>query len=219
MIRCLNNPRAFGVIFVCQLTSEALLVQLNVVNRCMESKHPEQLTDLFSRIQNGDKAAFALLYDQYAGALFGVVSKIVRSEEAAQDVLQDSFVKIWKHAASYQPEKGSCFTWMLNIARNTAIDHLRKEKRAHSSEIQTLDSGVDIPAADQTLNVQTIGVKDLVHQLPVEQRLMVEYIYYGGYTQQEVADELGIPLGTVKTRVRTAVNALRKYFNLLLIWI
>lgn len=186
----------------------------------MESKHPEQLSDLVTRLQNGDKDAFALLYDQYAGALFGVVTKIVRSEEAAQDVLQDSFVKIWKHAASYQPEKGSCFTWMLNIARNTAIDHLRKEKRNAASEIQTLETGVDIPAmAHHTPNVQAIGVKDLVHQLPAEQRLMVEYIYYGGYTQQEVADELGIPLGTVKTRVRTAVNALRKYFNLLLIWI
>lgn len=185
----------------------------------MESKHPEQLTDLVSRLQSGDKAAFALLYDQYAGALYGVVTKIVKSDEAAQDVLQDSFVKIWKHAAMYQPDKGSFFTWMLNIARNTAIDQLRKEKRAHSSEIQTLDSSVNIPAMDHTPNVQTIGVKDLVHQLPAEQRLMVEYIYYGGYTQQEVADELGIPLGTVKTRVRTAVNALRKYFNLLLIWI
>lgn len=175
---------------------------------------------LLLRLKKGDHDAFGDLYDAYAAALFGVVSKIVRSEDEGQDVLQDAFVKIWKNIHYFDENKGTFFTWMLNIARNSAIDRYRRLKKEGKVEIQEVDSNVDIARGHQTtIKTSTIGLADLVDKLPEEQRLMVEYIYFNGYTQQEVADELNMPLGTVKTRVRTAVQSLRKVFTLLLFWI
>ncbi|MCB0652225.1 MAG: RNA polymerase sigma factor [Saprospiraceae bacterium] len=178
------------------------------------------MDQLVTRIKAGDKSAFAELYDKYAPALYGVVSKIVRSEEIGRDVMQDAFVKIWKHIHSFNPEKGSIFTWMLNISRNTAIDKLRKLKKEGIVEIPNPDSDVGIGKAQQTsIKINNIGLRELVEKLPPEQKLMVDYIYFNGYTQQEVAEALGIPLGTVKTRIRTAVLALRKVFTVILFWI
>ncbi len=175
---------------------------------------------LVSRLKNGDEAAFGEVYDAYASALFGVVSKIVRSEGEGEDVLQDALVKVWKNIHSFDEKKGTFFTWMLNIARNSAIDRLRKLKKEGKVEIQQVDFNVDIQRGHQTvINTSVIGLSDLVGKLPDEHRLMVEYIYFNGYTQQEVADELDMPLGTVKTRIRAAVKSLRKVFTLLLFWI
>lgn len=183
----------------------------------MEKSEVQQLVE---RIQSGDKAAFADLYDNYSAALLGVVSKIVRSQEAGEDVVHDAFVKIWKNIQKYDPKKGTLFTWMLNIARNTAIDKLRKIKKEGKVEIQSIDYNVDIAKGHQTtISTNVIGMKDFVAKLAPEQKLMVEYIYFNGYTQQEVSDELGIPLGTVKTRIRSAVIELRKVFASLLFFI
>lgn len=172
---------------------------------------------LVKRLKNGEEAAFSELYDRYAGALNGIVLRIIRDEERAQDVLQDSFVKVWKNIHSYDSGKGSFFTWMLNIARNTAIDALRKLKKEGKSENQNIETIVGVSNAVQQ-NVNTIGLMKLVEKLPPEQKLMVEYIYFNGYTQQEVADELEMPLGTVKTRTRLAMRELRKWFTLLVLW-
>ncbi|NNC94750.1 MAG: RNA polymerase sigma factor [Chitinophagales bacterium] len=174
---------------------------------------------LISRIKQGEKEAFEVLYDKYSAALFGVVTKIVRSEEIGQDVMQEAFVKIWKKIHSYDSSKGSLFTWMLNISRNTAIDKWRKIKREQKVEIQTDESVVGIQNQHTSINIDSIGLKELVDKLTPEQKLVVEYIYFNGYTQQEVSDELGIPLGTVKSRVRKAVIELRKVFIKLLLWI
>jgi RNA polymerase sigma-70 factor (ECF subfamily) len=176
---------------------------------------------LVDKVKQGDKEAFAALYDNYTDALFGVVSKIVRSDEIAEDVMQDSFVKIWKNIHSFNPEKGTIFTWMLNVSRNTAIDKLRKLRKTDNVEIQVLDYSVGVPHSHSTTKTDHIGLRELVDKLKPDQKLMVEYIYFNGYTQQEVSDELGIPLGTVKTRVRTAVIELRKVFTNLILafWI
>lgn len=172
---------------------------------------------LIQKIQAGDRAAFSIMYDQYSGALFGIVSKIIKEESLAEDVLQDSFIKIWKNIQKFDPTKGSFFTWMLNISRNTAIDKLRKLKNEGKYEIQNADSIVDITVGNQiNQNTNQIGLKDLVNKLAPEHRLMVEYIYFNGFTHQEVSDELGIPLGTVKTRIRKALIDLRKVFVVLL---
>lgn len=167
---------------------------------------------LVARLKNGDESAFSEMYDRYCGALNGVIVRIVRDGEASQDVLQDSFIKVWKNIQSYDSSKGSFFTWMLNIARNTSIDALRKLKREGKSENQNWENSVDVIGTVQQ-NVNTIGLSKLVEQLPVEQRMMIEYQYFNGYTQQEVADELEMPLGTVKTRTRLAMRELRKWFT------
>lgn len=175
--------------------------------------------ELVSQIKNGSAEAFEKLYDNYSKALFGVSSKIVRSDEIAEDVLQESFVKIWKKIHSYDDSKGRLFTWMLNIVRNTSIDKLRKLKSQGKYEIQELKPNVDLGVNNAKINTNHIGVKELLAKLSPEQQEMIEYLYFNGYTQQEVSEELNIPLGTVKTRSRAALKELRKIFNLFLFWI
>lgn len=169
-------------------------------------------------MKNREESAMSELYDRYADTLYGLSSKMVRSDEIAQDVVQDSFVKIWRKIESYDDKKGSFFTWMLNITRNTAIDFLRKNKKEGADSIQDHENNVHISA--DGISIDTIGVAGLVENLNADQRMLVEYIYFRGYTQQEVSDELNIPLGTVKTRIRAAVMELKKWFvAIVLFWI
>lgn len=175
--------------------------------------------EMVNQIKSGNVEAFERLYDNYSKALFGVSSKIVRSDEIAEDVLQEAFVKIWKKIHSYDASKGRLFTWMLNIVRNTSIDKLRKLKSQGKYEIQELKPNVDLGVNNSKININHIGVKDLLAKLSPEQQEMIEYLYFNGYTQQEVSDELNIPLGTVKTRSRAALKELKKIFNLFLFWI
>lgn len=155
----------------------------------------------------------AELYDRYSATLYGLASKIVQSDEVAQDVVQDSLVKVWKRIKTFDDSKGTFFTWMLNITRNTAIDFLRKTKKESGRSIQDLENDVHMDAGN-TLNIDTLGLKNIVDDLKEDQRILVEYIYFKGYTQQEVSDELEIPLGTVKTRIRAAIKEMKHYFGL-----
>jgi RNA polymerase sigma-70 factor (ECF subfamily) len=183
----------------------------------LEPLNNTEIEALVQRLKTGDQLAFAEMYDRYSGAINGVILRIVRDSEASQDVLQDTFVKVWKNIQSYDSTKGSFFTWMLNIARNASIDSLRKLKKEARTEIQNWDTAVGVEGAVHQ-NINSIGLTALLDKLPDEQRLMIEYIYFNGYTQQEVADELGMPLGTVKTRTRLAMRELRKWFTLFVLW-
>ena len=181
----------------------------------------QKARELIAEAGRGDRAAFSELYDLYADALFGVVARIMQSDDAGADVLHDAFVKIWKNIRKYDPTKGSPFTWMLNITRNTAIDQLRKLQNSGVVKNQDTLSSVSMNVAHRNTEreVNHIGVEDLLMNLPQEQQVIMRYVYFNGYTQSEVAEELDIPLGTVKTRTRAALITLRKYFNLLLFWI
>jgi RNA polymerase sigma-70 factor, ECF subfamily len=177
------------------------------------SVSPEQRTEneLVLLLKEKDKAAFSELYDRYSGALYGVILRILNNDEdAAQDTLQDSFIKIWKSFDSYDRSKGTLFTWILNIGRNTAIDKLRASNR---QPIQPLEQGVYIEGAQYHHNVDRIGLKDIVSKLKPEHRTIIDMAYYDGYTQEEISDKLNVPLGTVKTRARTALIELRKIFK------
>ena len=185
----------------------------------MNEKSQIEINSLVLRLQNREESAMSELYDRYASTLYGLASKIVRSDEIAQDVVQDAFVKVWKKVETYDNSKGTFFTWMLNITRNTAIDFLRKRKKENPSSIQEIENNVHI-SEDSSKKMDAIGVKELVDNLNEDQRILVEYIYFKGFTQQEVSDELGIPLGTVKTRIRAAVGELKKFFvAILMFWI
>lgn len=174
---------------------------------------------LVTRLQNGDEQAIAQLYDMYGPSLYGLILKIVKNDDLAQDILQDCFVNIWRKAQSYTPGKGSLFTWMLNICRNKSIDELRKMERERSGKNQMVDSGVYMMNGIET-DINSIGIKDLLQKLPEEQQIIIDFLYFKGYTQQEVSDELNIPLGTVKTRARNAIKELQNYFTILaLLWI
>ena len=166
---------------------------------------------LFEAVRRGDKEAFAQLYDRYSAALFGVITKVVREEVRAEEVLQDTFLKIWRSAASYDPSKGRVFTWMLNIARNSAIDVVRSAEFKTSSKIQGLDANVYRTGGDE-LREQTdhIGMDRILDGMSLEQREVIDMAYYQGWTQQEIAERTGLPLGTVKSRTRAALGHLRE---------
>ncbi|MDO8970709.1 MAG: RNA polymerase sigma factor [Saprospiraceae bacterium] len=178
---------------------------------------------LINRLQAQDRAAIGTLYEAYGGALFGVVLRIVQQRELAEQVLQDTFVKAWKNGASYDTTKGRLFTWLLNIARNTAIDATRTAHYQKSRKTDSLDSLVHSPGG-QSLNPDQIGVRELVNRLDEKYKTLIDMVYFRGYTQEEVAEETGIPLGTVKTRLRYAINELRGIFgenglsSLILMW-
>ena len=178
--------------------------------------------DLVLLLQSKDQRGFSILYDNYSSALYGVILKIVRTEEIASDVMQDAFVKIWKNIEAYNRTKGTLFTWMLNVARNTAIDKIRSQDFQNSQRNQDLDSTVEIidNQVSSQFDVDAIGLRKVVENLRPEHRQMIDLLYFQGYTQAEVADEFDIPLGTVKTRVKAAIVQLRQYFVeiILIIW-
>ena len=163
------------------------------------------------RLQERDKEVIGELYDRYAPALFGVVLRIVRTEETAEDVLQEVFMKIWKYGPDYAPRKGTLFTWMLNIARRKAIDKTRSRAFRINGQTQRLD--------DHVLNIgyhpktDHIGLRKIVDGLDEKYRVVIDLVYFHGFTQAEVMEYLDIPLGTVKSRLRIGLRELRTFFE------
>ncbi|CAN5549421.1 sigma-70 family RNA polymerase sigma factor [soil metagenome] len=168
--------------------------------------------ELVALLKNKDAVAYNVLYDNYSAALFGVVARIIPAEEIAQDILQDVFVKIWKSIDKYDKTKGRLYTWMLNIARNSAIDYSRSKQSKLENKIQDIDNSVYElnKQRSSTINTDIIGVKEEIIKLKDDYRVLIDYIYFKGFTQEETAKELNIPIGTVKTRVRAALIELRK---------
>ena len=171
--------------------------------------------ELVLALKNREKIAVEALYDMYSSSLYGVISRIITDTATAEDVLQETFVKIWHSFSSYSTEKGRLFTWMVNIARNLAIDKIRSKDYKNQNKNQELENNVTF--IDEQRNTvykpELMGIKDLVQTLKPEQKLILELVYFKGYTHVEAADELGIPLGTIKTRLRMAIQQLRKHFN------
>jgi RNA polymerase sigma-70 factor (ECF subfamily) len=171
--------------------------------------------ELVLALKNREKIAIEALYDMYSASLYGVIVRIIIDQATAEDLLQETFVKIWHSFASYSSEKGRLFTWMVNLARNLAIDKLRSKDFKNQNKNQELENNVTF--IDEQRNTvykpELLGVKDLVSTLKPDQRVILELIYFKGYTHVEAADELGIPLGTVKTRLRMGIMELRKHFN------
>ena len=168
--------------------------------------------ELVSKLSQKDQEAFERLYDDYSPALYGVIYRILKQEEIASEVLQDTFLKIWQKAGQFDPQKGKLFTWMINIARNTAIDKLRSKEISQGSKTDLNVNYVHMKVEHP--KDENVGVRDLLHQLDKDQKQVLEMIYFGGYTHAEASEELNIPLGTVKTRVRNGLIQLRQFFNL-----
>jgi RNA polymerase sigma-70 factor (ECF subfamily) len=171
--------------------------------------------ELVLSLQHREKIAVEALYDMYSASLFGVISRIINDTAIAEDVLQETFVKIWHSFSSYSTEKGRLFTWMVNIARNLAIDKIRSKDFKNQNKNQEIENNVTF--IDEQRNTvykpELMGVKELVQTLKPEQQLIIDLVYFKGYTHVEAAEELGIPLGTIKTRLRMAIQDLRKHFN------
>lgn len=171
--------------------------------------------ELVRALQHREKIGAEALYQMYSSSLYGVILRIVTDEPSAEDVLQETFVKIWHSFSGYSAEKGRLFTWMVNIARNLAIDKVRSKDFKNQTKNQELENNVTF--IDEQRNTvykpELLGLKDLVDALKPEQKLILNLIYFKGYTHVEAAEELSLPLGTVKTRLRMAIQELRKQFN------
>jgi RNA polymerase sigma-70 factor (ECF subfamily) len=159
--------------------------------------------ELITLLRQKSQSGFSYLYKQYGGVLYGVIKKIIFDEQTSQDVLQEVFVKIWNNIALYDASKGRVYTWMINIARNAAIDKLRSKGEIMKGKIQT---GEDIVSNMQEgmrteQKVDTIGLKNMVAALKPEYYSIVDLAYFKGYTMEEIAKTLDMPVGTVKTRM------------------
>jgi RNA polymerase sigma factor (sigma-70 family) len=159
-----------------------------------------------------DVKAFEELYDKYSGALYNVILRITNHTEVAQDVLQEGFLKIWRSIDTYDETKASIFTWMLNICRNAAIDANRKAQTRPAIITDTESEFVQDLNSTKT-NTDLIGVKNALKYLSTEQSHAIQAVYFSGLTHDEAAAALQIPLGTLKTRIRTSLNILKKVFN------
>lgn len=144
--------------------------------------------------------------------MYGSIARIIKNEDVAEEVLQDVFLKIWDRFHHYDASKGRLFTWMINIARNQAIDKTRSREISKDQKTGAIDNVVGrLDAASyEEQAIDSIGVKDVLKELTAEQQFVIEYLYFKGYTQSELAEEFNIPLGTVKTRLRLAMQQLRK---------
>ncbi|MCZ2082820.1 MAG: sigma-70 family RNA polymerase sigma factor [Flavobacteriales bacterium] len=173
-----------------------------------ETISPDQLLSL---LMNRDEKGFNYLYRNYSGALYGVIIRIVRYEEEANEVLQDVFVKIWNSIKSFDDKKASLYTWMLNIARNSAIDRLKSKSFQNDLQNQSIpdfvNDGVGL-STEQNHEFNEVG--KMVNTLREDYRILINKAYFGGLTQEEIAEELQIPLGTVKTRTRAALLELKE---------
>ncbi len=166
--------------------------------------------ELVQLLRQRGQHVFSYLYDNYSGALLSIIINIVNDEELANDVLQEVFVKIWKQIESYDSSKGRLFTWMLNIARNASIDTVRSKGYQNSRQNRELTEDVYSSGGTSELKTDQIGLRKMVHNLKEEYKVLVELSYFQGFTQDEISKMLNIPLGTVKTRLRTALTQLRE---------
>ncbi|HEU4860440.1 MAG TPA: sigma-70 family RNA polymerase sigma factor [Chitinophagaceae bacterium] len=173
-----------------------------------KTKYIEHELVVLLKEQSND--AFNYLYDHYSGALFTIINQIVPDKDTSGDVLQEVFVNIWKKINTYDSAKGRLFTWMLNIARNAAIDKIRSKGYRDNQRNQPI-IGSESVGMEMSSNpvVNDVGLKKVLTTLNEEYRRLIDLSYFQGFTHEEIAKMLGIPLGTVKTRIRTAISQLR----------
>lgn len=183
---------------------------MDIVSETKNLITPDNVTEELSL---GNEAALAFIYDNYSGALYGVLLKILREPELCQDLLQESFVKIWRYREKFDSSKATLYTWMLNITRNNAIDYLRSKRNKNQQQNRSIDNHVYGLESDQKFNPQHIGLNELVRKLPEDQQQIIQLSYFEGYTQSEISEEFDIPLGTVKSRARAALQKLKTLFG------
>ena len=173
--------------------------------------------DLISLIEAGDAEAFSTLYEHHSRAVYSLAYRMMGERQAAEDLTQDAFIKVWRNAASYRVERGSVRTWVLSVAHNRGIDQLR----AHASRRRTQDK-IEASAprsqpseafAETWRNSQRDQVREALQALPPEQLKILELAYFSGYTHLEISELLSLPLGTVKGRMRLGLKKMRDYFD------
>src|SRR5271163_1943984 len=164
---------------------------------------------ILGRVQKGDQEAMGLLFDRYSGIVYSVALRVLKDTGQAEDVMQDIFIQIWKKPGAFISGRGSLGAWLAVVARNRAIDSLRRRRPTDSVGDVVLVSSTDL-GAEAERNTLLEKVRGYMHQLPPEQQKSVEMAYFEGMSHSEIAEKTGDPLGTVKTRIRLALITLRK---------
>ncbi|WP_178987906.1 RNA polymerase sigma factor [Winogradskyella schleiferi] len=167
----------------------------------------QNLNNLVEQFQNKNENAFEKLYEMYSESIHGVIFNIVNDRAIADELTQDTFIKAWNNAASYSTEKGRFFTWILNIARNTAIDTLGTKSLQQSETHLNSDSLKNDFSSPDNLDQSTdaIGIKKFLPKLSSKRCKLIELLFIKGFTQKEVSEHLDMPIGTVKTRSRDGI--------------
>ncbi|MFK8008258.1 MAG: RNA polymerase sigma factor [Saprospiraceae bacterium] len=170
--------------------------------------------EIVAFLEKGDRRAIDLAYKNYGRALYGIIIRVVESGEVAEEVLQDVFVKIWINAKSYNRSKGRLFTWMSNIARNASIDSVRTARSKREQKTSSIENPVyENVGGKEEMNIKDFALQKVINSLDEKHRILIDYTYFQGYSQREIEKELGIPLGTIKSRLRIAINQLREKLN------
>src|SRR5215204_3517241 len=166
--------------------------------------------ELLEAIGAGDEAALAALYDRFGRVAYGVALRVLRDQALAEDAVQEAFLAVWRSAGSYRRERAKPSTWLLTLVHRRAVDLVRREDRRRAERLDEPpeDVGVAVPEEAQ-LRERRVAVQAALGTLPADQRQALELAYYGGYTQSELADHLGVPLGTVKSRMFAGLSRLR----------
>jgi RNA polymerase sigma factor (sigma-70 family) len=171
--------------------------------------------ELVLSLKQRDESAFSYLYDNYSAALNGVIYGMVNDFATAEDILQEAFLKIWNNIDSYDETKGKLYTWMRRITNNLTIDTLKS--KLHKQQSKVVDNELAVVNLQSnnniTARINTMDLQKKLDTLDPKQRVIIDMSYFQGYTQEEIAKELDMPVGTVKTRIRTAIIELRKILN------
>jgi RNA polymerase sigma-70 factor (ECF subfamily) len=173
--------------------------------------------DLISLVEGGDAEAFAVLYDRHGRPAYSLAYRMMGEKQAAEELAQNAFIKVWRRAGSYRAERASVRTWILSIVHNRGIDQLRshasRRRLQEKIEASAASSQPSEAFAETWRNTQSEQVREALNTLPKEQLKILELAYFSGYTHVEIAELLGVPLGTVKGRMRAGLKKMRAYFG------
>jgi RNA polymerase sigma factor (sigma-70 family) len=181
-------------------------------------KHLAHLSDeaLVAIVARGDESALAELYDRVGRVAYGLAFRVLRDDRLAEDAVQDAFLAVWRTAGAFRAERAKASTWILTLVHRRAVDVVRREERRRTEPLDeaTRDAATSESAEDEAwLGFERQRVQGALKQLPDTQREAIELAYYGGYSQSELAERLGLPLGTIKSRMFAGLARLRELLD------
>jgi RNA polymerase sigma-70 factor (ECF subfamily) len=182
----------------------------------MRARDHAHLSDeaLVALVARSDEPALAELYDRIGGIAYGLAYRILRDESLAEDAVQEAFLGLWRAAGSFLPERAKASTWILTLVHRRAVDLVRREERRRTEPLDNAPEPVTGSAEDRAwLRFERERVQEALAQLPDQQREAIELAYYGGFTQSELAERLGQPLGTIKSRMFSGLSRLRELLD------